>query len=443
MTSLVIYLVLAVYGIASFLGKRRHHFIVVLFVLISNGFGFINPKSTIIKSSDIALFMCFFLMLHHGLMFRGFFRIKGDPIAFCIVVLLGYYFIRMLVTVGTGAESFLDAVRVFRFDLFYLTYFLFRLITPEDLEKSFKPLFLLTSIAGVFYLLQFAGIQGILYGRGEGNLGTHIQRFRNAPLLSAPIFFVLMNLKTNVKWRIIFLFFFAALVVFPMSRGLIMTTFGVSFGAMVFKEGGRKLYRYLFVAAVVGVMSSQILLYRFSHGGNSVVEDINKAFKLGSYEEYLASGKGTFSFRIALALERLEYLSAERSRFLFGIGTIHEDTKSNKLRFKLGSYKAGSEAPIKQMIDTDDIAFVTHLVRYGFLYMILFSIFLCNVLLRFYKKRRFSAAFLGLLLITQIMLGCLGTDQFSTFQQMALLLILIALFANKKEIPVVLKATGL
>jgi len=212
---------------------------------------------------------------------------------------------------------------------------------------------------------------------------------------------------------------------------------------MVFKEGGRKLYRYLFVAAVVGVMSSQILLYRFSHGGNSVVEDINKAFKLGSYEEYLASGKGTFSFRIALALERLEYLSAERSRFLFGIGTIHEDTKSNKLRFKLGSYKAGSEAPIKQMIDTDDIAFVTHLVRYGFLYMILFSIFLCNVLLRFYKKRRFSAAFLGLLLITQIMLGCLGTDQFSTFQQMALLLILIALFANKKEIPVVLKATGL
>ena len=86
-------------------------------------------------------------------------------------------------------------------------------------------------------------------------------------------------------------------------------------------------------------------------------------------------------------MERAEYLNSHPGDALLGVGMIHEESNHNKFSFRLGtmnsSFKYG-----RCMIESNDIAWCPILLRFGYIGVMLFFLYLliivmaCNSLIK-------------------------------------------------------------
>ena len=98
--------------------------------------------------------------------------------------------------------------------------------------------------------------------------------------------------------------------------------------------------------------------------------------------------EGNFEFRLVLVMERVEYLCKDTFRFIFGVGTIEEQSPNNRLSFYIGSGNLDSDGNYyRQQIETTDVAFITHFLRYGFVFMVIFSCFIVSVYKTAFKNK--------------------------------------------------------
>jgi hypothetical protein len=443
-----IFIIASIFGLYSYQTRKYSNFVISLFFILTSGFGFVATPEEI-RLTDIALFMCLSIAFSNFIRDGKFFSAKNDSIAKIIYVLLGYYTIIAILTVLLERDSFLYSFKIWRLELFYLAYFTFRKIPISETEKAFKFILVMTVIAMFFFILQFIGLTGILYQDAGDELFSRTDkgRFRNLPFLAAPLIFYLLYYNGQLKYRNVFLFLFIAAVILAQSRGLMI---GILISIVIYQLLIRKfskLAQKLVLLGVFAVLFLPILQHRFvsKEGSGQDIgffEEINKGFSLSTdFTKYDRTDiEGNFSFRMFLITERIQYLFSHPEYLLSGVGTIHENSPYNRLDFVIGSVKVDDSGDlIVQQLDTNDISFAAHLLRYGFLYFIIFIYFMCSSIKRLYQSRKLSVMTIAaFLLMVEISIQSLSTDQFSGFALMAFPLLILAqsnLQSKKRILP--------
>lgn len=427
----LIYILLILLAFLSY-SKRHFSLFIKLFVTLVSG-GFAIFPETILKVTDCLLILLVLISIFEFSRGRHFFSCKNDKIALFTLLLLFYFFLIGVYTVLSGKESFLYAFKVWRMDLFYLYYFVFRNVPAKSLKASFKFLFVMTTIAGIFYILQFVGVYGILQKSDlmadSNRYVDGISRYTNTPILTIPILLYLFYGKIRNN-RTLWVIFYLALFIMPMIRGAIIAFAISNIVYLVAVHKFKKMRNVIVYFLLAFILFYPVLEYRFQGDDNrvSTMEDIRLVQNIDYNNIDLNSG-GSFYYRIAVFLERWHYLIDE-SQLFFGVGSIHEESPHNIFILNVGkSIYLNRNA----MIDTNDIAFVTHLFRYGLIYFILFVMLIYFYIRHLFKYRNVMTGAIGFMTLLIIVIQSLGSDGFSIYFVMLIPIVLSGLCISDKS----------
>jgi len=366
-----------------------------------------------VKAYDFCLVFCTVAMAYENLKNPHYFTLENDPVAKTVVLLEIYFLAGFLVTGLTGAESWQYAVKTYRYQLFFLLYFLLRNIATEDHIRCFRMLAYISFAWGVLFYLQFSGIELLQKGfdmPAEG-VTTVYQRMRNIPATTAFMIISVLFLSQRKGYILFALLFWGGIVVFSQHRGMMLSLL-LALPLGLYLKGDRKRIWGLSAALFsVFLLFSPVILYRFTKEG-SVLEDIKNGISAKGVTKNAA--KGSFSFRTALIFERCCYMAEEPERLLCGVGTMHEDSPASKKKFHFKSGTINRHTNRRQQIGTDDVAFISFFIRYGLIGIgILFSL-LVRFLLQ-YMRGKDIAAGIGITLWLYAVFRIMSGDEFTPF----------------------------
>ncbi len=369
-----------------------------------------------VKAYDFCLVFCTVAMACENLRTPRYFAPGNDPIAKTVILLEAYFLVSFLVTGLTGAESWLYALKTYRYQLFFLLYFLLRNIATEDYICCFKMLVCISFALGVLFYLQFSGVELLqkAFDMPDSGPATAYQRMRNIPAATAFMIISALFLSGRKGYRLLALLFWGGIVVFSQHRGMMLSLL-LALPLGLYLKGCRKRIWGLSAAVfIVFLLFSPVILHRFSNGSGraSVWEDIKNGMSVKDLKKN--AEKGTFSFRTALIFERCGYMAGEPERLLCGVGTMHEDSPASKKKFHFRSGTWNRNTERRQQIGTDDVAFVSFFIRYGLAGIgILF--YLLARLFQQYMQGRDIAAGIGLTLWFYAVFRIMSGDEFTPF----------------------------
>ncbi len=409
--------------------KKYAAFLLSLIIVLTRGFGLIHVDMVI---SGLDAFLLVFLVcaLKELAMDKSFFTIRDDWVATLIVVLLVYAFVIFCYSFLMDREGLAYGFKVFRLEFYFFAYFLFRKIPFEEVTKMFKWLIGISIVLGVLYYLQYVGIVGVLevdekYYRGMYKSGRN---FNNTPVFSSLILLYLLFKKNKSVATYMLIIFFSGLLILPQSRGEIIAVLVAV--ALFFVMSGYfvRMFKVGIVVLIVGALFYSVLNERVKEtevkAGLTFTQEIKRGMKLIVNRDFKhVNDEGNFIFRMSILSERVVYLSKDMNRFWFGVGTIHEDSPANNFQFFLGSPKKGK----MQIIDTDDVAFLSHVFRYGFMYLIL-MLSLIGVMLKrlFVNRERDILVLVAFVFLLKNCVHAMGSDRFSDLIHVFIPLLFVA-----------------
>lgn len=430
----IIYFIIALLSIIAFKRHKDSYFIVLIGAIVSGGFGFL-PSPAPIKISDITLLViisCFILR-------KNLLSVKNDKIGKMILGLLCYYAIITFFTIFLHRESFISSIMVLRLELYLLLYFILKKMNRQEVFNAFAVLRIGTIISGIFFYLQLVGVTGFLnYNASEEiSMTDGFARLTNIPLLCIVMFFYSL-LYEKGKLRIFYTIFFGGMIIVAQSRGLFLSSIISVLLFLLFKRQLKKSLKVLFSFSLIGLLAYPIISYRFSDSGSttSVASDVKFAFHTivdsnpNLYDNSVIYSSGTFTFRLLMAKERIEYLSQSPLYLLFGVGSLHGNSSSmNQFHFNIGTEIIKDGHIEMQQIDTNDISFITHLVKFGFVYFFIYIALIILIVKRLLCRNDCLSNVCWLLVLCKI-LQCLGSDTFSGIDNMFFVLLITAVDFN-------------
>jgi len=369
-----------------------------------------------VKAYDFGIVFCAVAMAYENLNTPHYFTLGNDPVAKTIVLLEAYFLASFLVTGLTGAESWQYALKTYRYQLFFLLYFLFRNIATEDYIRCFGVLTYICFALGILYYLQLSGIELLqkAFDMPAGGVTTVYQRMRNIPAATAFMIVSALFLPKRKEYVFFTLLFWGGIVVFSQHRGMMLSLLLALPLGLYLKRCGNRIWGLSAVVFFVFLLFSPVILYRFSNesGRASVLEDIKGGMSVKGLEK--SAAKGSFSFRTALIFERCGYMAEKPGRLLFGVGAMHEDSPASgkKFHFKSGTLNRNTDR--RQQIGTDDVAFVSFFLRYGLVGIGMLFYLLIRLFLQ-YMQGEDMAAGIGLTLWLYAFFRIMSGDEFTPF----------------------------
>lgn len=425
----LIYTIISLYAVYAYLSKQYVKFIVALFFIVSGGSGFFPIVDFKEQDFGIATILILLVSIIRSL------NVKDDVIGKRILWLILYVGFICLSTSLLDIEGFKFTLLLFRADLFLLSYFVFKQIPFKDIKSAFRVLRILTIITGIFFYLQFLGINGILRDSdiNAGFMNLKIARY-NYPLLTQVMFFYYLFEKNSKKHRILWILFFAGMIVGSMGRGYMITTV---LTVLIYLMVSKRIWQYrklVISGAIVLAAAIPIITYQLSNqirARANVLRELNMSKRIIegdvsilNYDNGVIYNEGTGAFRALMIREKMTYLFENPWRTVFGVGAIHESSPAiKKFNFIFGTTTLVNGRPMQHQIDTLDVAFLAHIMRYGLVFLVLYGLFLVSCLKQFYHQHDiiFLSAFL--LLLSKI-LWAFGSDQFSGFALMFFILLI-------------------
>lgn len=430
-------MVLCVYFIIVFItcyyyNKHKYsEFIVSAFAICSKGFGLL-PYPEPFKIIDIfSLILIFCIIKDH-------FKYKSDRIGKLILIIFLYEVFIACISIIVGTETLIYSIMVLRFEIYYLIYFVFKKIPFEFVRKGFNILFVITILVGILYYLQFIGITGILQGNYELTTGFY-SRVNNKPLMTSVMLFYSIFYKGKLKYRWALILFFSGMIILSQNRGEMIAVF-ISILFAVFFLGYRNLLRRLIIPTMLfAIIFFPIVLHRFSSQGsvgigftsevltsmNILLGKTNLNFGTSSNVIY---NEGTGIYRSLVVKERLNYLSQTTFDLFFGIGTVHENSRSGQ---SLNFYYGNINNDRISNIDTTDVAFLSHIMRYGLIYLVLYSFFIYLSFKGLLKYKHNELVLCCLLFIVYKLIQIPSGDYFSGINHMFFVLLILSQITPK------------
>jgi len=366
-----------------------------------------------VKAYDFGIVFCTVAMAYENLNTPHYFTLANDSVAKTVVLLEIYFLASFLVTGLTEAESWLYALKTYRYQLFFLLYFLFRNIATEDYIRCFRMLVCISFALGFLYYLQLSGIELLQKGfdmPAEG-VTTVYQRMRNIPAATAFMIISVSFLPKRKGYILFALLFWGGIVVFSQHRGMMLSLLSALPLGLYLKGCRKRIWGLSAAVFSIFLLFSPVIIYRFSKGG-SVLEDVKNGVSVNGAKKNAA--KGSFSFRTALIFERCGYMAEEPGRLLCGVGAMHEDSPASRKKFHFKSGTINKHTNRRQQIGTDDVAFIGLFIRYGLVGIGILFYLLTRLFLQ-YMRGKDLASGIGLTLWLYAVFRIMSGDEFTPF----------------------------
>lgn len=409
---------LTLVAIGLFFSSRYYSSLLIFIGLATKGF-LIIPQEWLTaglpveKTSDMAvMYIVVICVLRFGTLQRA---IRHDSILRWLVLFVAFVFVDGLYSrFGLGYEL-TSVVRIFRNNLFLLSFFVFMLVPVQSLIRVWHAVAVITLIQCVLFLLQIP-TGTVLLGDQES---THINnmesigwiRYYNTPTFLIPTLFYYLfayEYRSKVaKWLIVGLLLIT--VIAPMHRSLMLIIALVSSAYILSQQTTSKRFLYIALLTIVG--NGAMMIESIQSRMNDGLADISKILAPGHAVTYLTyDANDTFTYRIAHLAERLAYVTAEPMRLLFGIGLLTEDAKqASKLTFEAGLYNRHT-GEISQ-IETGDIAWSLLILYIGVVGTIFFIVLHVRLLRCFFQHRDVPISVVGALtMMTVFLLSFTGVE---------------------------------
>lgn len=363
----------------SFYYKRQYaKYLFMISVFFTGFYNIVDVSSSPVKNIDFLNLSTIIVLLCDKVKYIA----KSNLLRKITNILLLFLFLSFLSTILFDKDTFGYAFKVFRGFFPLLLIFVVQKIPQKQVEDFFQLYFYVAFCVGILFYLQMLGVN-ILSGRVVEGFGN--SRFQNyPPFCSFIIAYVYLSNAFSLMKKLFYMAFFFGMLILGQERGMIM---GLAFGFVVYTICQKNFKRAVLLAFVGGCAYFAIqpmLAKRSEQGNGGMLSDIQAAFSLKNSYDFEA---GSFAFRTAMLMERAEYLNSHPGDALLGVGMIHEESNHNKFSFRLGtmnsSFKYG-----RCMIESNDIAWCPILLRFGYIGVMLFFLYLliivmvCNSLIK-------------------------------------------------------------
>ena len=314
----------------------------------------------------------------------------NDRFGIMLYCYLLFYVFEFIITLFAGAETLLPALKVIRISLLPQVYFIFKCIPLKAQERFFRLGLYLTLFQGLLYYLQFAGIHLIA---GYDKEKTQIEGFNfalNYPTLTVFYIFYILRSDRYGKFKYVLLLYLLGMVIMTYARMFIVSVF---LGIILYLALDHKRNR-LQTMAVVAVMLVTVPVVTFvfatknANRSRSAAEDISQVINDFNYLDTYTSSSGSFTFRMAMLVERFTYLLDNPEYLALGVGTIHEDSPKcyNRFDFILGTVNK-ERMYGKCLIESGDNAWIPVTLRYGIVGILLHMAYFVVAFLVFVKRK--------------------------------------------------------
>lgn len=390
--------IILLYGLTQYIKGRKRRGAFVFFFLLTGGFHFLNLDWCPMKYTDFAVVYLVAVALFNILKGnRKFF--KPQIKIYKVATIIGLYFSLVFIrTIILKEELFSFALASYRTYLLIFSFWLVQELKEWEIKRLLKLIASITIVSTVLFDLQPLLDIKILQHAVVG--GT---RFRNIPYL-AYFFMLLATVRLDFKRMktIALVLLFLIAMVLTQHRAVMMAyVFCVGLHLLMTKKGGR-FVQYGMIGLVFFLFAGEAIMTRFEDdkSDRSTVEDIKAVVNL-DYESAVnnefENANGTFSFRVLLLTERLNYMINHPRNAVFGLGTRHEDSPKTQRQFDFILGTDNHRGGIGQL-SSADLVWVTPLMRFGFFGIALLLYLSWVISTFFYRNRNISdmtmAAFL-------------------------------------------------
>lgn len=305
------------------------------------------------------------------------------PIKWGVILFFLFYIAIALVDLTINKGRIVDVIKLFRIALPIASVWLVSYFRTSEIKRLIKYIVIVSIILSVILIFQhYTGIK---------LLKVHLVRFSNRSAIpwiaSLFVFLLLMNdyiRNPYLKWGIIGCILFN--LILSGSRSLTIA-YAIAMLAYYLLYGKFSVRR---VIPIVMFLGGVVLTLSTDNTFSKRMQDA------ANERQNIEAGdvSGTFSMRILLLYERMDYINEKPQRMVFGIGSI-QDKDFPRNFFKIGLKLTWNASP--QQLDTGDIAWAPLFLRFGYVGTAIFVIFFYFQLIKIFWMRRknklfFSAA---------------------------------------------------
>ena len=386
---LIVCAFILLYGLAQYMEGRKGRGALVFFFFLTGGFHFLSQRWCPVKYTDFAVvYLLSVAIINLAKGNHTFFKpqIKTYKVITVIGIYITLEFVRTLVL---KEEILSFALANYRTYIPLFSFWLVQELREREVKRLFRQIAIVTVLSTVLFDLQPLLHIKILQHQSVGN-----NRYRNIPYL-AYFFMLLATIRLNFsRWKTIALVLAFLIAVVLTQHRAVMMAYVICVGLyLLISRKSVNLLQYGIIGLLVFIFAGGAIVGRFSKEGvnhTSTIDDIKTVVNM-DYEravrEEFENENGTFSFRVLMFMERINYMVNNPRYAVFGIGTRHEDSPKTQRQFdfNLGSYRP--KTGIIGQISSGDLAWLNPLMNFGFFGIALF-LFLSWTIIRFLYKRR-------------------------------------------------------
>lgn len=372
-----------------------------LFILIffaSNAF-IINLGEAPVKYKDYGILLLLGCCCIGFLRNSSFFSIKGLSGAKISALFLVFFVFEFLYAYLANVDTIGNILAVSRDYLYALTYFVFRKIPVEELQKGIRLIFKGVILACILFVTQYITHLELTNSFvSETNILAGNYRMQSTPpyidLILLTVLFYLRKMKG--RWLVIVLLFGIFLI--SQNRTPIIALF-LEIGLFILFARRTKYKIPIMIAAMVAFpFVNSLLSSRSSEEGGTSNMDVPVFTYISQGDFQGLARQSSFMFRIALIAERTDYLLSNPEKILFGVGPMHEDTAQKHFNFRIGTTNVDSNGQYRiGQLESIDTVWGPLLIRYGFLGLILHITIVVRMIFAYYKRRENPIMMLGFL----------------------------------------------
>lgn len=395
---------LLILGIALYIsGKRELSSLIFLFFLFGN-FQLIPDELIGIKAQDFAIVYVGVLFIWGCIKYDNF--IPKNNITLIIVLWLGFIIFGQLLSHFYYHIGWSEIIRTSRQHLLILSYFIFRRVSRQEIDKTLHILFIILLFQCCLYIIQaFTGLSLLTGSEFNFRIWRGFYRCYNLPFMV--YFFVFYALFRNPfkGWpKYISMILPIVALSFSVSRSLIIILIIIICVGYLWEKNAFNSLRNLITSGVITLLLITIGGY---YASERTIEDINKV-ATGDFlevENIQESPESTFLYRIGHFYERYLFITEETVSIVFGLGFMADDSSytNNRFNFIIGldNEKKGGIA----QLDTPDIAWSNFIVRYGIVGTILFLIYYILIIIYYTQKKKTFSIRLPIILYLFFLFG--------------------------------------
>ncbi|ADY34682.1 hypothetical protein Bacsa_0069 [Phocaeicola salanitronis DSM 18170] len=407
--------------------RHRAWSLFLFFICLGNGCSIFPYGEGTFKIDDMSLaFILLICGYHVAIRDWSFFSL--DRLAKRVWWMLAFIMAVTLFSIIYYEVPYVYVIRMARFHLFVLAYFIIRDQSYTDLVKTFRMLGTLTFVTAILFIFQLPLNQSLLLNTKDVVASADyggFSRFTNMPPYANMFLFLsVFTGKTFVLWRfkqkLLVPGTYVLMRLATMGRTSILITMASLLLGICWKR--KEYFKWVVLGFIL--LTPVLVIVQTSFQNRGTGGDIEGIFR-GEYKNYATGYKGqgeetTLLYRVAWFYERATYLS-ERPlpEQLMGLPYIPDDEPIMRkyCRFAVNSYDGTNDS---QVLRSYDIAWGNCVTQFGILGTIILLCLWGYIGLYFYRYRNHPLAFASLILFISFFVGSIAGMSFTQLKDIVI-----------------------